>query len=49
MSSVPPPKEGEVLTSSTKLRLLMGRLEKAEKELAEIRYEIHEILEASGY
>ena len=49
MSSNPPPKEGEVTTSSTKLRLLQTRLERVEEEITAITYEIHEILEAAGY
>ena len=49
MGGAPPPKEGEVTTSSTKLRTLLRRLEKTEEELHNIQYEIHEILEANGY
>ena len=49
MSSNPPPKEGEVTTSSTKLRLLHDRLAKIETAVQDIKYEIHEILEAAGY
>lgn len=49
MSSGPPPKEGEVLTSSTKVRQLINRLKQIETEVSQVRAQLYEILEASGY
>ena len=42
MASGPPPKDGEVVTSSTRIRQILKRLEEVEKEL-------HELLEDAGY
>ena len=36
MSSGPPPKEGEILTSSTRIRQILKRVEEVEKELREL-------------
>lgn len=49
MSSGPPPKEGEVTTSSTKLRIIYSRLEKMKNDLEDLALSVEQILKDNGY
>lgn len=49
MSSNPPPKEGEVTTSSTKIRQLVREVEATKVNLNHIEMELEELLKNAGY